>query len=312
MLSGYKIKVVVSMVFQALPPAEYILPMVNVMFFYSNIFGRVDGLKVESAQNPDLERAADMIMDAVRKRRAVLIVGRCWVDYLGRASSRLGRGERIIMIKEDGALLIHRPRGYEPVNWMPGGEVAYHVEAGPYQSSDRREASGCSMVLRIKSVRRRPRETLNIFFDEVYFVSVLNLTDHGEFSLYASEEDMQRAILAQPSLIEDGLRMISYEKKVDPGFVDVYGIDKEGRIVVIEIKRRTAGKEAALQLARYVESIKASTNRDVRGILVAPGIAKGVQRLLTVLGLDFKQLDPKRCVEVIKRSRGDDLLKYFR
>jgi len=91
---------------------------------------------------------------------------------------------------------------------------------------------------------------------------------------------MQKAILIEPEILEQGLRLITYEKKVEPGFVDVYGIDKNGKLVVVEIKRKTAGRDAVLQLAKYVDSIKASTNREVRGILAAPAIAKGVQRLL--------------------------------
>jgi len=39
--------------------------------------------------------------------KCLLIVGNCCVEYRGRASSKLGPGERIIIIKEDGALLIH-------------------------------------------------------------------------------------------------------------------------------------------------------------------------------------------------------------
>jgi RecB family endonuclease NucS len=63
---------------------------------------------------------------------------------------------------------------------------------------------------------------------------------------------MQKAILLEPSLLEEDFKPISYEKKVEPGFVDVYGVDKKGRFVVVEIKRKTAGKEAALQLAKYI------------------------------------------------------------
>ncbi len=36
--------------------------------------------------------------------------------------------------------------------------------------------------------------------------------------------------------------------------MDVYGEDKNGKLVVIEVKRKTAGKDAALQLARYIDA----------------------------------------------------------
>jgi hypothetical protein len=152
---------------------------------------------------------------------------------------------------------------------------------------------------------------VKIFFNKVYQVSVLSLIDKGEFSLYASEEDMQRAILLRPSLLEEGFKPITYEKKIEPGFVDIYGIDKNGKFVVVEIKRKSAGREAALQLAKYVDSVREIVNREVRGVLVAPNIARGVQRLLETLGLDFKALDPKKCALILTKPETKRLVDFF-
>jgi RecB family endonuclease NucS len=81
----------------------------------------------------------------------------------------------------------------------------------------------------------------------------------------------------------------------------------------LEIKRRVADKSAVLQLAKYVNEVKGrSPYREVRGILVAPGISKGVQSLLSSLGLEFKRLDPKRCSEILsKSSEGVDLKRFI-
>ncbi|PVX24890.1 MAG: endonuclease NucS, partial [Candidatus Bathyarchaeum sp.] len=78
---------------------------------------------------------------------------------------------------------------------------------------------------------------------------------------------MQKAILIDPSIFEENFTPISYEKKVEPGFVDVYGVDVNGKLVVVELKRKTAGRNAALQLAKYVECIKTIANRELRGVL---------------------------------------------
>jgi len=150
-----------------------------------------------------------------------------------------------------------------------------------------------------------------VFFDRVYLLSAFSLVDNGQFSLYASEEDMQRAILVEPEIVESGFKPITYEKKVEPGFVDVYGIDRDGKLVVVEIKRKTAGRDAVLQLARYVDSVRLTVGREVRGLLVAPRLAKGVQRVLVTLGLDFKVLDPRKCAEILSRSETRKLEDFF-
>lgn len=265
--------------------------------------------------NPDIEEAARIIEKSIEKNAVIIIVGNCWAKYMGRASSRLEPGERIVIIKGDGALLIHRPAGYEPVNWMPGGEIIYHVELTREKSispqATEKDSGEAKPLLLLKSIRRKPHETLTIYFNEIFLLSAFKLMDEGEFSLYASEEDMQKAIILNPSIIEEGFKPIQYEKRVEPGFVDVYGIDGEGRIVIVEIKRRAAGKEAVLQLAKYVKAVKTSINREVRGILAAPQISREALNLLESLGLDFKKLDPKKCSEIIYKISEKKITDYF-
>lgn len=248
-------------------------------------------------KNPNLEDAAKVIEKAFVQKRTLIVVGKCSVRYTGRAKSTLEPGERVVFIKEDGSLLVHRPVGYEPVNWQPPGSV-FHVQT-------RTDA------IEIHAVRQKPRESVKIDLYEVFMVSALSLTDSGEFSLYASEQDMHKAILLKPSLLEEGFKPISYEKKVEPGFVDVYGVDKNGKLVVVEVKRKTAGKDAVLQLARYIEAIKGKANRELRGVLVAPSLGKDVQRLLVTLGLEFKALDPKKCSKVLKKKEDTKLEDFF-
>jgi RecB family endonuclease NucS len=252
---------------------------------------------VDALENPTVENAAEFIKAAVAERKAIILVGNCWVDYKGRASSKLEAGERIVMIKEDGSVLVHRPSGYEPVNWQPAGCM--------FQTRTKGD------TLKVRAVRRKPSESVSISFDQIYLISAMKLIDRGEFSLHASESDMQRAILVDPSLLEEGFSPISYEKKVEPGFVDVYGIDRDGRLVVVELKRRTAGRDAALQLAKYVDFIKTVANRELRGVLVAPRLAKGVQTVLTSLGLEFKALEPKKCAEILRKSETRKLADFF-
>ena len=254
--------------------------------------------KLSTLTKPSFAEAAKLIEKAFTQRRTLIVAGTCYVHYVGRASSTLEPGERILIIKADGSLLVHRPVGYEPVNWQPSGSI-FHVQVKDEGS------------LEIHAVRQKPRENVKITFTDVLMVSVLSLEDSGEFLLFASEDDMHRAILLKPELLEEGFKPISWEKKVEPGFVDVYGEDKNGNLVIVEVKRKTASKEAALQLAKYIEPIKAKVNRQVRAILVAPSLGKDVQRLLVTLGLEFKALDPKTCAEALKKTENSKLESFF-
>ena len=254
--------------------------------------------KVSVLASPTLLEVEALIKKAFAQRSTLIVVGNCRVKYAGRASSTLEPGERMLVVKADGALLVHRPVGYEPVNWQPAGSI-FHVQI-----------KGES--LEIRGVRQKPRESVTLMFDSVFLVSSLNLVDSGEFILNASEYDMHKAVLLKPSLLEEGFKPISYEKHIEPGFMDIYGEDKNGKLVVVEVKRKTAGKEAVLQLARYIEAVKTKANRKVRGILAAPRLGKDMQRLLATLGLEFKALEPKKCALVLTKvgtAKLDDFWK---
>ena len=224
-------------------------------------------------KRPELSEASDLLQTSLRRREFVVIGGCCQCKYYGRASSTLDWGERIIIIKEDGSVQVHRPIGYEPVNWQPP-----RCTLSAYEEDS-------SLI--IKAHRPDPRETLEMKFNKLLFIASLKLTDRAEFNLYVSEEQMRDALISDPEILEEGLRVIDFEKRIEPGFIDFYGKDAQGRTVVIELKRSPAGKDAILQLKKYVDVVNEMAGLDVRGVVVAPGLRSGAQRMLTALGLEF-------------------------
>jgi len=248
--------------------------------------------------NPDLEAAYQATKSALSQRRCLILLGDCRVEYQGRARSVLEPGERIVLVKADGAVLVHRPTGGEPVNWQPSGCVF------------RTTLSEGALVL--EAVRRSPVESLVIHFTEVRVLVAAKLVDAGSFSLHVSEKELQMAVLSEPRLLLPDLKPIAYEKKVEPGFIDVYGLDSKNRLVVAELKRVRAGKAAVLQLARYVEEVRSSTPMEVRGILAAPKIARGTQRMLATLGLEFIPIDLEKCARFIVSGRDKKMVEFLK
>jgi len=238
----------------------------------------------------DLAEAAERVREAIRSREFLIVVGRMRVSYEGRASSTLGFGDRVLMIKPDGSVLIHRPTGHEPVNWQPpGSKIEVLLDDG----------------LVVEARRVRPKEVLRIVFSEIYDASSYKLRDEAEFAMYATEEDMRKAILMRPSIIEDGFKPIECERRAgDAGFIDILGVDSAGKLVVVEIKRRSAASEDVKQLVRYVEKIEEEFGRRPRAIIVAPGVKRSAVRELELYGVEFRALSPKRCAEILRKGKG--------
>jgi RecB family endonuclease NucS len=254
--------------------------------------------KVTSLISPQLTECRDLINEALTKQRLLILVGNCTVNYEGRAASKLTWGERMLIIKSDGSVLLHRRSGYEPVNWQPPKcQFRTSLEDGK--------------LLRIIATRQKPKESLQLLFDDVGMIASLNLADKGEFAMHVTEEQMKQAIILDPSLVEHGLKLIAEERRMgDSGFTDVYAEDHDGRLVVIEIKRNAASREAVLQLNRYIETLRKRVNRPVRGILAAPDVRSGTATLLASLGYEFKAISPEKCFQTLK-PRTDARLSEF-
>ncbi len=247
--------------------------------------------------NPTLPEAAETLEKAFRARSLTIIVGNCRVDYEGRASSTLEWGERIAMVKEDGSVLVHRPTGYEPVNWQPPKcMMSLKLDDG---------------ALVVNASRPQPKETVSIEFKTISLVATGKLADSGEFALHVTEEQMKQAILTAPDLVEAGLKPLQQEKSLgEAGFTDIFAEDKQGNLVVVEIKRVPASKDAVMQLQRYLDTLRKRISRPIRGLVVAPELRKNAQPSLNTLKLEFVRLAPEKCFTVLK-SRKDAKLSQF-
>ncbi|RLF80269.1 endonuclease NucS [Thermococci archaeon] len=248
-------------------------------------------MKVEAKLNPTQEEIVDIFNRALSKEAIVNIFAHCRVFYDGRAKSKLGPGDRVIIIKPDGSFLIHQKEKREPVNWQPpGSSVGLEIKEGK---------------IFLRSIRRKPRETLEVELLNVYLISYFQAEDYEELALTGSEAEMADLIFENPSLIEEGFRPLFKEKPVKHGIVDVLGRDKDGNIVILELKRRRADLHAVSQLKRYVEAMREEYER-VRGILVAPSLTSGAKKLLEKEGLEFRKLAPPKR-EKSKRGRQKTL-----
>jgi len=201
----------------------------------------------------------------------------CEVDYRGRASSKLALGDKLLITKPDGTLIIHGKTKREPINWQPPGSLLYcKVE---------------DEELIVRSIRRNPREEIIVRSPHVYTFLAVFPTEE-KFRLWGSESEMIDKVFRNPELIEKGFKPIKKEVRTPYGKIDLLGEDAEGNIVVLEFKRSVAQLSGVSQLKRYVDYMM-HTNSNVRGILVAPDITSSALKLLKEYKLEFKKLSPK-------------------
>jgi RecB family endonuclease NucS len=250
--------------------------------------GAVTGRGVETVVAPTPADALAVCERALARGAVLTVFGRCSVEYDGRASSSLGAGDRLLVCKPDGSVLVHTDEGQQPVNWQPPGctvEPAL-VDASASATDDDR--------LRVRSERSTPAEELVVTFHAVAQVSAYDAVDSEELALTGTEADLRERVLAEPSLVEPGFTPLATERETPAGAVDIYGEDADGRTVVLELKRRRVGPDAVGQLSRYVDALRRDRHADaeIRGVLVAPSVTDRARQLLAEEGLEFVSLEP--------------------
>ncbi len=214
------------------------------------------------------------------EKTVLLICGDCMVDYRGRARSFLDWGERIIMIKQDGNVLVHRPELREPVNWQPAdSNISFKFDQK-------------HLIMRCN--HNKPPEKMKVSFRKIKFVTTTKLRDKAKQIISGMEADVVNEIVEKPECVEEGLRIKKREKQVKSGMIDLYGFDKDHKPVVIEVKRSLANISAVHQLRMYVNDIKGENEQaDVRGILCAPRIPEMVRNLLRDYDLEWQEVERK-------------------
>jgi RecB family endonuclease NucS len=241
----------------------------------------VDGESASDAlHRPDPETAHERIAEAIDRAELITVFGRCTVEYEGRAASTLGPGDRLVVLKPDGTVLVHTDEGQKPVNWQPPGCT--------------HEPSVADGEFRIRSVRSTPDEELIVSFEQVEQIATFDVTDANDLALSGTEEDLRQRILDDPDLVEAGFRPLATERETPAGAVDIYGEDAAGATVVVELKRKRVGPDAVGQLSRYVEALDRELHADaeIRGMLVAPSVTERARTLLGEKGLEFVSLGP--------------------
>ena len=236
-------------------------------------------MSVTTLHRPTHRDALSLLETAFEEGRMVTAFGRCTVDYDGRASSELGPGDRLVVCKPDGTVLVHTDENRKPVNWQPPG-CTHH-------------ASLRDGRLRIRSVRSSPSERLDVCFRRLEQVTAYEVEGRSDLTLTGSEEDLRTRILDDPSSVEPGFRPTATERETAAGPVDIFGADVDDQPVVVELKRRRVGPSAASQLRRYVEAVDEEfPDEGVRGILVAPSVNDRAAALLQERDLEFVSLSP--------------------
>lgn len=221
-----------------------------------------------------------------------LVFADCSVDYMGRLSAHLPRATRLLVVKNDGSVLIHSDGGsYKPLNWMSPParlHIADRDEIDSTSLADELDSDVCELWT-VQAAKTDDRLVIRVF-EKINEMSHDLGIDPGLIK-DGVEADLQRLLSDQIELLGAGYRMVRREYPTAIGPVDILAKDASGVSVAVELKR-VGDIDGVEQLTRYLELL----NRDpllapVQGVFAAQRIKPQARTLAEDRGIRCVPLD---------------------
>jgi RecB family endonuclease NucS len=226
-----------------------------------------------------------------------LIVARCSVTYSGRLDAYLPEALRLIMVKQDGSVLVHADAGgYKPLNWMTPPTVIEESLATDTQPA----------TMTVHKYAGKTEDRLIITLTEVLSDATHEMdapdTDTA-LTKDGVEAHLQELLAEAPHWCGEGLRLVRREWPTDIGPVDLMCRDAADDWVAVEIKR-VAGIDAVEQLSRYLERIQRDpAYRSCKGILAAQQVKPQARVLAEARGIAWVEVE----LAVLRGEREPEL-----
>jgi RecB family endonuclease NucS len=206
------------------------------------------------------------------------------VDYSGRLSAHLPLATRLLMLKNDGSILVHSDSGsYKPLNWMnPPCTIVVEEPSA--------EAAEFGVIEVWKVQQKKTEDVLKVSIHEIIADVAHELGEDPGLIKDGVEAHLQVLLAEQITLVHEEATLVRREYMTAIGPVDILARDSSGSIAV-ELKRR-GDIDGVEQLTRYLELM----NRDpllapVRGVFAAQEIKPQARKLAEDRGIECLVLD---------------------
>ncbi|QRV02516.1 endonuclease NucS [Arcanobacterium phocisimile] len=214
-----------------------------------------------------------------------IVVARCSVDYSGRLDAHLEPATRVLMMKQDGSVLVHSDGGsYKPLNWMSPPATMTEVEV-----SEADLKAGVTQTWSIE--HNKTNDVLRINIYEIFHDMTQDLGVEPGLVKDGVEAHLQKLLAEQVAVLGENLELVRREYPTAIGPVDLMLLDLNGGHVAVEVKRR-GEIDGVEQLTRYLELLgRDSTLSPVRGIFAAQEIKPQARVLAEDRGIECVILD---------------------
>lgn len=134
-----------------------------------------------------------------------IVVARCSVDYSGRLDAHLEPATRVLMMKQDGSVLVHSDGGsYKPLNWMSPPATMTEVEV-----SEADLKAGVTQTWSIE--HNKTNDVLRINIYEIFHDMTQDLGVEPGLVKDGVEAHLQKLLAEQVAVLGENLELVRRE-----------------------------------------------------------------------------------------------------
>ena len=100
----------------------------------------------------------------------------------------------------------------------------------------------------------------------------------------ATELQLEDTLVNNPNMLVPGLSLIGRQAPTDDGWLDLLGVDEDGRLVVFELKRGTLSRDAVAQVIDYASYLDTMPEQELTRYISERTGSNGIERIE-----DFKE-----------------------
>ena len=94
-----------------------------------------------------------------------------------------------------------------------------------------------------------------------------------------SEQLLEDTLVSHPEMLMEGLSLVGRQTRTDDGWLDLLGVDEDGRLVVFELKRGSLSRDAVAQVIDYASFLDAKSETDLMNYVSAKARLPGADRI---------------------------------
>lgn len=94
-----------------------------------------------------------------------------------------------------------------------------------------------------------------------------------------TEERLEELLVSSPDLLGDGLTLIARQLTAESGIPDLLAIDRDGRVVVLELKRGTLTRDAVAQVLDYASDLAQWSEEELAAFVEEHSGRRGIDKI---------------------------------